>query len=99
MSKSRWWLVAILAAIAAILATVVALTRTSVPDDAAFVYGDRVVTTDELDERIDVLRALYGITPPKSTAERDGFRRSAAKSLTSALRIALSRLPARSQRA
>ena len=80
MTRSRWWLVAILAAIAAIVAAVVFATRPSVPDDAAFVYGDRVVTTDELDERIDVLRALYGITAPKSAADRDGFRRSAAKS-------------------
>ena len=80
MSKSRVWLAAIVVAIIAALVAVVTLTRNEVPDNAAFVYGDRVVTKDELNKRIDALRALYGITAPKSAADRDGFRRSAAKS-------------------
>jgi peptidyl-prolyl cis-trans isomerase C len=80
MSRSRVWLAVIVAAIVAALVAVVALTRPSVPEGAAFVYDDRVVGTDELDKRIDVLRALYGITAPKSGKERDRFRRSAAKS-------------------
>jgi len=80
MSKSRVWLAVIIAAIIAALVAIVTLTRTSVPDGAAFVYGDRVVTTTELDKRIDVLRALYGITAPKAGKDRDKFRRSAAKS-------------------
>jgi len=80
MSRSRVWLAVIVAAIVAALVAVVALTRPSVPEGAAFVYDDRVVSTDELDKRIDVLRALYGITAPKSGKDRDRFRRSAAKS-------------------
>ncbi len=80
MSKSQMWLAAIIVAIVAALVAVVTLTRDEVPKDAAFVYGDRVVTKTELDKRIDALRALYGITAPKSAADRDGFRRSAAKS-------------------
>lgn len=80
MNKSKLWLVAILAAIIAVVAAVVLLTRPNVPEGAAFVYGDRVVSTKELNKRIDALRALYGITAPKSATDRDAFRRSAAKS-------------------
>lgn len=80
MNKSRVRLAIIVATIVAALVAVVTLTRPSVPEGAAFVYGDRVVSTAELDKRIDVLRALYGITAPKSEKDRDRFRRSAAKS-------------------
>lgn len=80
MNKSRMWLAAIVAAIIAAVVAIVVVTRPSVPDNAAFVYGDRVVTKSELNKRIDALRALYGITPPKSAKDRDKFRRSAAKS-------------------
>jgi peptidyl-prolyl cis-trans isomerase C len=80
MSKSRVWLAVIVVTIVAVLVAVVSLTRQSVPAGAAFVYGDRVVTTAELNKRIDLLRALYGITAPKSGKDRDRFRRSAAKS-------------------
>lgn len=80
MNKSRVWLAVILAVIVAAVITIAALARPSVPDGAAFVYGDRVVSTAELNKRIDVLRALYGITAPKSGKDRDRFRRSAAKS-------------------
>jgi len=80
MSKSRVWLAVIVAAILAALVAVVALTRTSVPENAVFVYGDRVVTKAELNKRIDALRAIYGITAPKAAKDRDRFRRSAAKS-------------------
>jgi len=80
MSKSRVWLAAILAAIIATVVAVVVLTRPSVPENAVFVYGDRVVTKGELNKRIDVLRAIYGITAPKSAKDKDRFRRSAAKS-------------------
>ena len=80
MSRSRIWLAVIVASAVAVVVAVVALTRTDVPDNAAFVYEDRVVTKVELDKRIDALRALYGITPPKSAKDKDRFRRSAAKS-------------------
>jgi len=64
----------------AIVVGIVVGTRPSVPAGAAFVYGDQVVTKSDLDKRIDTLRALYGITEPKSAKARDTFRRSAAKS-------------------
>lgn len=37
------------------------------------------MTISELDKRIDVLRALYGISEPKSAKDRTKFRRTAAK--------------------
>jgi peptidyl-prolyl cis-trans isomerase C len=80
MSKNRVWLAVIAVVVITSVATIVALTRTSVPANAAFVYGDRVVTKAELNSRIDALRALYGITAPKSKKARDEYRRSAAKS-------------------
>jgi peptidyl-prolyl cis-trans isomerase C len=70
------------AAVVALVALVVGIffaTRTTVPDDAAFVYGDDVVTKSDLDKRIDALQALYGIAEPKGAKERDTFRRTAAK--------------------
>ncbi len=77
---NRRWLLAGVVVVVAIVVGVLVATRPSVPADAAFVYGDQVVTKSDLDKRIDTLRALYGITEPKSAKERDTFRRSAAKS-------------------
>ncbi|MDQ6524585.1 peptidyl-prolyl cis-trans isomerase [Nocardioides sp. LHD-245] len=51
------------------------------PDDAAFVIGDRVVTVAELDARNDSLRALYGVEEPSAGDARASFRRQAAKSM------------------
>lgn len=79
-SRNRLWLVVALALIVATAGVVVGFTRTSVPEGAVFVYGDRVVSKAELNKRIDALRALYGINAPKSSKDRDKFRRSAAKS-------------------
>lgn len=57
------------------------LRSTSLPEDAAFAYGDRVVTVDELDARVQVLRALYGVEPPSNPARREAFRGDVAKSM------------------
>lgn len=51
-----------------------------VPDGAAFVVGDTVVTEDELTARLDALRALYGIVEPDGE-QADEFLRDAAKSM------------------
>lgn len=52
------------------------------PSDAAFKYAGTVVTVSDLDNRVQVLSALYGVTrpsgPPAKIAE---FDRAAAKSL------------------
>lgn len=53
----------------------------SLPDGAVLAIGDRVVLQEELDQRVDTLRALYGVVPPDDPAKLDGFRRDAAKSI------------------
>jgi len=51
------------------------------PDDAAFVIGDDVVTVADLDRRNDSLRALYGVQEPLDDKARKDFQRQAAKSM------------------
>lgn len=51
------------------------------PGDAAFRIGDRVVSTDELRRRVEVLKGLYGIQPPEDPSELDRFRRDTAKAV------------------
>ncbi|MPY78513.1 MAG: parvulin peptidyl-prolyl isomerase [Actinophytocola sp.] len=74
------------------------------PEGAAFAIGDRAVSEDELDERVETLRALYGVEPPEDPAKLDAFRRDSAKSvavsmlldqLASEQRIAISEKQAR----
>jgi peptidyl-prolyl cis-trans isomerase C len=72
----------VVAVVAAMVGGVAASADDShVPDGAALVVGDDVVTVKELDQRIDALRALYGIVPPKTGKELERFRRDAAKSV------------------
>ncbi|HWJ82437.1 MAG TPA: peptidyl-prolyl cis-trans isomerase [Nocardioides sp.] len=54
------------------------------PDDAVFRYGDRVVTQDELDQRVEILGALYGVQRPDGD-KGDEFDRDAAKSMAVSL--------------
>ncbi|MCF7550723.1 peptidyl-prolyl cis-trans isomerase [Pseudonocardia sp. WMMC193] len=54
---------------------------TALPEDAAFRYAGQVTTVDQLDQRIDALRALYGVEEPQDPAEADAFRRDVAKSV------------------
>lgn len=51
------------------------------PDDAAFEYDGTVVTKDDLDERVEVLGALYGIKEPGKKDGRAAFRRDTAKAV------------------
>lgn len=85
------------ALVAAVLAVVVALGVglvwkpwvTGVPDGAALVVGDQVVTEEELQDRNESLRALYGIQAPSDGAELAEFRKQSAKSM--AISIVLDR--------
>ncbi|HEY3469098.1 MAG TPA: peptidyl-prolyl cis-trans isomerase [Amycolatopsis sp.] len=53
------------------------------PDDAVFAYGGRIETVAQLQERIQTLKALYGVQPPdaQDTAKSDAFRRDTAKAV------------------
>ncbi len=59
------------------------------PDGAALAVGGRKVTVDELERRVEVLQALYGLTPPPASdkAKSDAFSRDLAKSMAVALMI------------
>lgn len=51
-------------------------------DDVAFRWGGTSVTRGALDQRIQVLAALYGVKEPDAaSADRDEFERAAAKSM------------------
>jgi peptidyl-prolyl cis-trans isomerase C len=53
---------------------------TGLPGDAAFAVGEQVVTTKELENKVDTLHALYGVQPPSGHPKKmDTFRRDAAK--------------------
>jgi peptidyl-prolyl cis-trans isomerase C len=53
---------------------------TTLPDNAAFAVGNRIVTKKQLDARIKTLHALYGVNPPaRDPAKFNAFRRDAAK--------------------
>lgn len=53
------------------------------PDDAVFAYGGQIETVSQLQERIQTLKALYGVQPPdqQDTAKSDAFRRDTAKAV------------------
>lgn len=51
------------------------------PDDAAFRVGGEVVTKEQLNDRIEVLEALYGIQRPAQGPQADKFRRDSAKAV------------------
>jgi peptidyl-prolyl cis-trans isomerase C len=62
--------------------TAVALDRiAAVPAGAAFRVGDTVVTEARLGERVNLLGALYGVTPPSEPDRLDQFRRDTAKAV------------------
>lgn len=80
--STRVRLIAAVAAVAtAVAGGVLWLNRDSLPDDAAFAVGERVVSVDELEQRVDTFRALYGIEIPAGGAELDRFRRDSAKAV------------------
>lgn len=51
------------------------------PEGAALRVGDTVVSEADLQERVEVLRALYGVQPPAEGPDLDRFRRDAAKAV------------------
>lgn len=64
----------------------VAIARmTALPDNAVLRVGDTIITEEEFQERVDVLKALYGLEPPKQDPKRDHFKRAAAKSIAVSL--------------
>lgn len=55
------------------------------PEGAVLEYGDRVVTEDDLEERVEILGALYGVQRPEDDADGEQFDKDAAKSMAVSL--------------
>lgn len=55
--------------------------RDDLPAGAAFGVGDTVVTSSQVQQRIDALKALYGVKVPSDPTKHDSFVRDAAKSM------------------
>lgn len=62
------------------LAQITVAWATALPDDAVLRVGDEVVTQDQFEQRITVLKALYGVQPP-AAAQLERFHQDAAKSM------------------
>lgn len=74
--------VVLLVVIAAGAVTRVELARAqALPANAALKVGDVVVTKQDLQHRIELLGALYGVQQPQGGSQADRFRRDAAKSI------------------
>jgi peptidyl-prolyl cis-trans isomerase C len=58
---------------------------TGLPEDAVLSYDGHVVTQTQLTERVHLLGALYGVKEPKSTKDKDTFRRDVAKAVAVSL--------------
>lgn len=55
------------------------------PEDSVLKYGDRVVTEEELQDRVEILGALYGVQRPEDRSEAEEFDKDAAKSMAVSL--------------
>lgn len=53
----------------------------AMPEGAVMRWGDTVITEAQLDRRISVLEAVYGVTAPTGADKEATFRRDAAKSM------------------
>ncbi|SFB53491.1 peptidyl-prolyl cis-trans isomerase C [Amycolatopsis marina] len=53
------------------------------PDGVVFTYGDQTETVENLQDRIQTLKALYGVQPPdaQDTVKSEAFRRDTAKAV------------------
>jgi peptidyl-prolyl cis-trans isomerase C len=84
LTGSKWRPVAILALFVLVVAGAgkVAYDRVSeLPHDAVFRYDDTVVTEDELQERVEILGATYGVQRPDDAEGSAEFDADAAKSM------------------
>ncbi len=81
LGRREWGALVVVAAVLAGGLTWWLVGREGLPDGAAFRLGDQVVTTQQVDRRVDALEALYGVEEPSSKGDRSEFLRDAAKSM------------------
>lgn len=83
----RLWLVGLVLAVVTgmVVWLVVRKDDGELPPDAVMRVGDQVVTTEQLDERVASLVALYGVKVPEDPDGKAEFEREAAKSMALSL--------------
>lgn len=80
--RQRLLLAGLVVVMLASISAGVALThRDRLPKDAALKVGDTVVSKEQLQRRVDVLQALYGVKEPRDAQQQDRFRRDVAKAI------------------
>lgn len=86
--KKRWRLVTGVVVTLVLLGGVAVLAvdkLTGLPDNAVLQVGDTVISQQDFDHRVRLLRALYGVQSPENGDRADQFRRDAAKSIAVSL--------------
>lgn len=85
--KTRWWLAGALAVLLVALlgGGIYWYQATHLPTGVALRVDGVDVTEEQLEEQVQVNRALYGVQPPTEPARLDTFRRDMAKSTAFAL--------------
>jgi peptidyl-prolyl cis-trans isomerase C len=86
LARTKSGRIRLLAAVAVVIAIVAASafviqSQRGLPGGVAARVGDTSVTNEEVQSRMQVLRALYGINPPKGKKKADTFRRDSAKAV------------------
>jgi peptidyl-prolyl cis-trans isomerase C len=85
LQKVTRFVAVVLGLVAVVAASGIAYAQmTDLPEDAVLRFDDRVVTQAQLEDRVDVLGALYGVQRPDG-ATGDQFDRDAAKSMAVSL--------------
>lgn len=72
---------ALAAVLAASIAQIAVARAAALPDGAVLRLRGETVTVDQFDRRVQVMEAVYGVTPPTTAAERRDFDRDVAKAL------------------
>jgi peptidyl-prolyl cis-trans isomerase C len=87
--RRAWLVVLVVAVIGGAVAWEVARDGgDGLPEDAVMRVEGKVVTAEQLDERVSSLEALYGVKVPEDADERADFDRDAAKSMALSLVLA-----------
>ncbi len=77
--------IAVLVSLLLALGTAYLVREPAVPDGTVAQVGDTAISQDDLELRIDALKALYGLEEPTQAKKQDQFKRDAAKSAVVAL--------------
>jgi peptidyl-prolyl cis-trans isomerase C len=80
----KWRIITVIALVVALAGAVTAIVvqrESGLPDGVALRVGDTNVTEQQVEHRMAVLEALYGIKAPKDERKADDFKRDSAKAV------------------